>query len=29
MQSYVTSAESKIFNEFFEEINNLGSYAVT
>jgi len=29
MQSYVTLAESKFFNEFFEEINNLGSYVVT
>jgi hypothetical protein len=29
MQSYVTLAESKIFNEFLEEINNLGSYVVT
>jgi|GEM_PF-5440462 len=29
MQSYVTLAESKILNEFFEEINNLGFYVVT
>ncbi len=29
MQSYVTLAESKIFYEFFEDINNLGSYVVT